>query len=153
MTNKKLNTPRSIYHQTLTGQKGKENEAMPLSFVTEQQRVNAIAANKAEEDEIISNLIEGAIVYEHDDADFRGYVDVDDGHIGFGSCLKTQFMLDAGGDGGYAVYNIPIVLKDEDGEIYVTSAFLIPHGSTTGGRVSGEMLQSLREWQDMSDNK
>jgi hypothetical protein len=126
---------------------------MPLSFVTEQQRVNTIAANKAEEDDIISNLIEGAIVYEHDDADFRGYVDVDDGHIGFGSCLKTQFMLDAGGDGGYAVYNIPIVLKNEDGEIYVTSAFLIPHGSTTGGRVSGERLQRIREWQDMSDNK
>ena len=126
---------------------------MPLSFVTEQQRVNAIAANKAEEDEIISNLIEGAIVYEHDDADLRGYVDVDDGNIGFGSCLKTQFMLNAGGDGGYAVYNIPIVFRDVYGEVYVTSAFLIPHGSTNGERVSDEMLQSLREWQDMSDNK
>ena len=126
---------------------------MPLSFVTEQQRVNAIAANKAEEDEIISNLIEGAIVYEHDDADFRGYVDVDDGHIGFGSCLKTQFMLNAGGDGGYAVYNIPIVLKDVDGEVYVTSAFLIPHGSTNGQRVTDEELQSLREWLDMSDDR
>ena len=124
-----------------------------LNRLREQQRVNAIAANKAEEDEIISNLIEGAIVYEHDDADFRGYVDVDDGNIGFGSCLKTQFMLDAGGDGGYAVYNIPIVLKDDDGEIYVTSAFLIPHGSTTGRRVSGETLQILREWRDMSDDR
>ena len=126
---------------------------MPLSFVTEQQRVSAIAANKAEEDELMNGLEMGDIVYQHDEVDFRGYVDVDDGNIGFGSCLKTQFMLNAGGDGGYAVYNIPIVLKDEDGEIYVTSAFLIPHGSTTGGRVSGEMLQSLREWQDMSDNK
>ena len=126
---------------------------MPLSFVTEQQRVSAIAANKAEEDELMSNLIEGAIVYEHDDVDFRGYVDVDDGNIGFGSCLKTQFMLNAGGDGGYAVYNIPIVFRDVYGEVYVTSAFLIPHGSTNGERVSDEMLQSLREWQDMPDNK
>lgn len=124
-----------------------------LNRLRVQQRVNAIAANKAEEDEIISNLIEGAIVYEHDDADFRGYVDVDDGCIGFGSCLETQFMLDAGGDGGYAVYNIPMVFKDVDGEVYVTSAFLIPHGSTNGERVSGEMLQILREWKDMSDDR
>ena len=124
---------------------------MPLSFVTEQQRVNAIAANKAEEDEIISNLIEGAIVYEHDDADFRGYVDVDDGCIGFGSCLETQFMLDAGGDGGYAVYNIPMVFKDVDGEVYVTSAFLIPHGSTTGERVTDEFLGILRESKDTDE--
>ena len=126
---------------------------MPLSFVTEQQRVSAVAANKAEEDELMNGLEMGDIVYQHDEVDFRGYVDVDDGNIGFGSCLKTQFMLNAGGDGGYAVYNIPIVFRDVYGEVYVTSAFLIPHGSTNGERVSDEMLQSLREWQDMPDEQ